>query len=311
MSVSDAEATDRRGERDDPSVGIVVLNWESYEDTAECLQSLRSISYPNFETVVVDNGSTDGSREQLMEEFEWCTFVLNDENRGFASGNNPGIEAVLSDGVDYVLLLNNDTVVPPDFLSPLVETAETHDDVVAVGGVQFRYDTEQILSAGCRFFPYLGGRISTHQTVRTDEPYEVSYAPSSLLLIDSTFIERNDILYEGYFLGMEDVDLAVQARQNGKRVMIAPDSTIQHKEGLTKRRSPFMMYHWVRNRLEFASKRLRVHQRVVFYIGFVLTLVQFSIQWVYDGRTELLRSMRVGITDHVLDREFRQYSFFE
>ena len=294
-----------------PSVGIVVLTWENYEDTAECLRSLRSVGYPNYHVVVVDNGSTDGSRERLRDEFDECTFVLNDENRGFAGGNNPGIERALSMGSDYVLLLNNDTVVPPDFLTPLVETAETHDDVAAVGGVQFRHGTDDVLNAGARFYPLLGGRISTHRTVRDDEPYEVSYSPTSLLLLDDAFIEECDVLHEGYFLGMEDVDLAVQARQSGLRVMIDPDSTIQHKEGLTRERSPFMVYHWMRNRLQFASQRLPAHQRAVFYVMFAMTILQFSVIWIFSGRFQLLRSTYFGVGDYLTGAEFRPYEFFE
>lgn len=310
-SGTDQEPDRETADVDWPTVGIVVLTWENYEDTAECLRSVRSVNYPNYHVVVVDNGSTDGSRERLADEFDWCTFVFNDENMGFARGNNPGIDRALSLGADYVLLLNNDTVVPPDFLTPLVETAETHRDVAAVGGVQYRYDTDEILYAGSRFFPYIGGRISPNRTVKDDEPYEVSYCPSSLLLIDSEFIRENDVLHEGYFLGMEDVDLAVQARQNEKRVMIAPDSTIQHKEGMTRDRSPFMVYHWMRNRLEFGSQRLALYQRVVFYATFILTTIQFSLIWLLRGQTDLLRSLYIGVTDYFADEEYRPYEFFE
>ena len=311
--MTDSETTLREAAGDEtaPLVTMVVLTWENYEDTAECLQSLRSVDYPNYRVIVVDNGSADGSRERLVEEFGWCTFVLNDENRGFAGGNNPGIERALSMGAEYVLLMNNDTVVPSDFLTPLVETIETQEDVAAVGSVQYQYESDKILYAGSRFFPYLGGRVSPLQTVQDDEPYEVSYCPSSLLLVENEFIRENDILHEGYFLGMEDVDLAVQARQNGKRVMIDPDSTIQHKEGLTRDRSSFMMYHWMRNRLEFATQRLPMYQRIVFYLAFALTIVQFSLVWLYRGQKDLLRSAYLGVRDHYAGAPFRPYEFFQ
>jgi len=294
-----------------PSVGIVVLTWQNYEDTVECLASLREVDYPNYDVVVVDNGSTDGSRERLVEEFDWCTFVLNEENWGFAAGNNPGIAVALSRGADHVLLLNNDTVVEPDFLDPLVETAETHDDVAVVTGVEYREGMEEVLNAGGRFYPYLGGRISPVREVKSDEPYEVSYAPSSFLLIDASFVRDHDVLHEGYFLGMDDVDLAVQARQSGMRVVLDPRSRIRHKEGLTNERSPFMNYHWMRNRLEFASQRLPIHKRVVFYGGFLITLVQFSSLWILTRRFDLLESTYVAFTDHFKGEPARPYEFFE
>lgn len=293
-----------------PSVGIVVLTWQNYEDTAACLRSLRDVEYPNYEVVVVDNGSTDGSRERLVTEFDWCTFVLNDSNRGFAAGNNPGIGVALSRGVDYVLLLNNDTVVEPDFLGPLVETAEANDDAAVVTGIEYREGSDEVLHAGGRFYAYLGGRVSPVREVRSDEPYDVSYAPSSLALLDESFVRENEVLHEGYFLGMDDVDLAVQARQRGKRVLLDPRSGITHKEGLTKERTPFTNYHWMRNRLEFAGHRLPLHQRAVFYVGFLLTLVQFSSLWVLTGRFDLIESTRVAIADHRDGVSHRSYEFF-
>jgi len=294
-----------------PEVGIVVLNWESYGDTAECLESLTDVTYPNFEVFLVDNGSTDGSAERLQSEFEWCSFRKNDENLGFARGNNPGIEAALEAGMDYVLLLNNDTVVPPDFLGPLVKTAESDPDIVGVGGVQYQYKNGKILNSGGRFYTLLGGRVRTHTSVKRDEPFEVDYAPSSLLLIDSDFLEAIGLLHEGYFLGMEDVDIAVQARQRGKKIMIAPEATIRHKEGLTRDRSPFMIYHWMRNRLEFASARLPIAHRVVFYTMFALTILQFSLRWLTSRRQPLVRATVVGISDHLSDSEFKSYEWFD
>ncbi|SFG73285.1 hypothetical protein SAMN04488063_2820 [Halopelagius inordinatus] len=301
---------DRTKEEEYPLVGIVVLTWENYEDTAECLESIRSVAYPNFETIVVDNGSADGSRERLVEEFDWCTFVLNDENRGFAGGNNPGIACALSRGVDYVLLLNNDTVVEPDFLTPLVETAEKNEDVVGVGGVEYRAGSDEILRAGGKFYPYLGGRVTPVREVEAETPYETNYVPSSLLLLDGEFVETNDVLHEGYFLGMDDVDVAVQARKQGKRMFVDPRSTIHHKEGMTGDRSPFMTYHWMRNRLQFASMRLTGLTRGIFYLMFALTVVQFSLIWIARRRGDLLRSTYYGVADHARDGGFRSYEFF-
>jgi len=293
-----------------PSVGIVILNWENYEDTAECLDSLRSTEYPNFRTVVVDNGSTDGSGKRLAEEYDWCEFVFNDENLGFAAGNNPGIDYMLSDSVDYILLLNDDTIVPSDFLRPLVETAETYDSVVAVGAVQYHAGSETVYNAGNRFIMYAGGRVSPMKDIKQSRVYEVDYALTSSILLDAEFTQRNNILHEGYFIGMDDVDLAIQARREGGRVVVNPESRIEHKVEMTLKKSPFDVYHKARNRLHLAEKRLVGHQRVLFYIGFVLSLVQFSIVWGYHRRVNLIEATALGIYDHLNDNDFRPYESF-
>src|SRR5882672_11116161 len=92
-----------------PKVGIVILNWNNYRDTARCLGSLRSVTYSNYLIYVVDNGSTDGSALKLIAEYEndYIRFILNYENLGFASGCNKGIAQALADGCEYLLLLNN------------------------------------------------------------------------------------------------------------------------------------------------------------------------------------------------------------
>src|SRR5271165_3737452 len=97
-------------------IGIVLVNWNSYADTARCLHSLAAKTYPNAEIIVVDNGSKDESLAKLRAEFPTVTFIHSQENTGFTGGNNLGIEHALQAGCDHVLLLNNDTIVLPGFL---------------------------------------------------------------------------------------------------------------------------------------------------------------------------------------------------
>ena len=116
-----------------PMVKIIILNWNGWQDTIECLESIFQISYPNYQIIVVDNGSTDGSAAKIRDWAEGKGIIENNklvlieqrENLGFARGNNVGIRYALDRRVaDYILILNNDTVVAPDFLTHLVENLE-------------------------------------------------------------------------------------------------------------------------------------------------------------------------------------------
>src|SRR5258708_32678625 len=109
---------------DQPKVSIVILNWNSYEVTRDCFLSLRKLASTNFEVVLVDNGSIDSSAEKLAQEFPETRVIKNDRNLGFTGGNNIGMRDALRRGTDYLLLLNNDTIVAPNFLRELVQTAE-------------------------------------------------------------------------------------------------------------------------------------------------------------------------------------------
>src|SRR5690242_13465997 len=106
-----------------PLISVVVLNWNGKIDTLECLESLARVDYPNFEVIVVDNGSADDSVAAIRQQFPDVMVLETGANLGYAGGNNVGIRKALEDQASYVLLLNNDTVVHPQLLTSLVEAA--------------------------------------------------------------------------------------------------------------------------------------------------------------------------------------------
>lgn len=124
-------------------VAIIILNWNGWKDTIECLKSLNNLNYKNYEVIVVDNGSTDNSVEKIKEYIEnkpKFKLIANEKNLGFAGGNNIGIRYALNNEFEYILLLNNDTVVDENFLKPMVELLESSDDIGFVGPKTYFYD---------------------------------------------------------------------------------------------------------------------------------------------------------------------------
>jgi len=113
---------------DQPCVYIVLLNWNGWRDTLECMRSLDSMEYRNWHAVIVDNGSADDSAKRLREAYPTVPIIENGKNLGFAAGNNVGIRLALKEGADYVFVLNNDATVFPDTLSELVGFAEKHSE---------------------------------------------------------------------------------------------------------------------------------------------------------------------------------------
>src|SRR5712691_12351014 len=99
-----------------PRAVVIVLNWNGRADTLGCLESLAVVDYPNWEVLVVDNGSEDGSVGAIHRDYPGITVLETGKNLGFAGGNNRGIEAALTRGAEFILLLNNDTTVAPDVL---------------------------------------------------------------------------------------------------------------------------------------------------------------------------------------------------
>ena len=132
-----------------PRVYIILLNYNGYKDTIECIESLHKVSYSNFSIVVVDNDSQDNSENILRKQYPQHTIIQSGSNLGFAGGINIGIQHALCQGADYILLLNNDTIVEPNFLEPLIIEAEKTDGVGIVGGkINYYYSKNKIWSAG-------------------------------------------------------------------------------------------------------------------------------------------------------------------
>lgn len=289
-----------------PTVAIVVLTWENYEEVRDCLRSLRSVSYPKYRVILVDNGSQDGSLEMLQHEFDWVEFVANEENLGFARGNNTGIRYALDTNADYVLLLNDDTVVPRDFLTPLVRTMVQRERVAAVGGIN-RDFSGQIHNAGYEFLPSLGGQAIRYVRPRDVRPYSVGYVQSCLVLLDPEFLSEIGLLSDQHFLGMEDVDLAWKAHRNGWQVLTDPKSEIYHRVGATSEDTPFNVYHRTRNRLTFVNENLSAPRTALFSLSFFIWLLVLYLLWGLDGETGQMRAAILGAVDYYTGREFRSY----
>ena len=138
------------------SVAIIIVNWNSYGDTSQCLDSLRTIDYSRYEIIVTDNGSSDGSGDQLKDNYPEINLLKNSENLGFTGGNNTGIKYALEKQFDYLMLLNNDTVVTKSFLAHLVETIEGDHKIAAIQPkIMFNQARNVIWNAGGTFNSFL------------------------------------------------------------------------------------------------------------------------------------------------------------
>lgn len=280
-----------------PSVAVITLNWNNYEDTAECLRSLQNVEYPNFDVFVVDNGSEDDSLTRLKSDFPAVTYIESETNRGFAAGNNLAMERLMERNFDYVLLLNNDTVVSEDFLKPLVSELQTNPNVGVVSGVIKEFDSEQIWYAGARFYPYIA-RAKHHREVQEDSPYSTGYITGALMLISASVIEDIGYLDDSYFFGMEDVEYSRRAKRNGWEIRVDPSSTIQHKvSGSAGKNSPFWVKNRTKNRFYFAKTNLNPLARVVFYSTFIVETIGKIIYWTIQGNDPItkLKSVIDGV----------------
>lgn len=268
------------GKSNCPSVSIILLNWNNYEDTAECIRSLGNLEYPNYSIYVVDNGSTDGSRERLQDEFPHCSFVINDENLGFSKGCNRGIREALPES-EYVLLLNNDCKITAETsLHDAVKLAESHNDIGIVGGKIYYESSDKIWSC-CGEINWFRGRgiHYGHNTIDKgshDEIKEVNFVSGALMLIHSDVIEDVGYLPENYFFGAEEWDFSVTVSRHGYALYYCPSFQVEHAVGNSHETFDLgFVYNTYRNKLLFQRRNLGYISYLVWYAVFRIYVATF------------------------------------
>ena len=222
-----------RGRRiESADVTIVVLNWQRPDETIACLESLHAAALGGARILVVDNGSQDDSIERIHARFPAQEILSLPFNEGYAGGNDAGIRAALTAGAKAVLLLNNDAVVAPDFLDPLVWVLNSHSRIAAVSSATLRPDRETLEVAWLRVhFGYgLIRRIGVH--AMPSEGYndrrEVPVVVGCSLLIAADALRQVGALDEAYFAYHEDVDWCFRVRDAGWEVHYQPLSRVYH-----------------------------------------------------------------------------------
>lgn len=294
-------------ESERPLVYIIILNYNNFKDTGNCLDSLLDINYPNFRIAVIDNCSTDGSGEKIKSRYSEdpsVEYYSLDRNLGFAGGVNFGIDIADRRGGDYVLLLNNDVIVDENFLVPLVETHENENNVAAVSGV-IHYNNGDILPHSNQV-KFSRGEFSIYRVTRgfTNIPrqkvYETDYVPGSLMLISIEYTTHNHKFNEEYFFGFEDIDFCWTAKKEyNKRLLINSSSRIYHNPSSTAGSfTPFRMYHRTRNRLHFAKTKLPPLQKILFYI-YILLVTLIRVGQFLPSPNGRIKSIMEAFVDHL------------
>ncbi len=231
-----------------PLVVGVVLNWNGYDDTRECLVSLSQVAYPALEILVVDNGSTDDSPDRIQAEHPDISLLRCPENRGIAAGYNRGIEAALARGAVYVMVMNNDLAFAPDFLTAMVRTQQQWPGCGVVMPKIFYYEAPDVIwSTGGRTRWMASNILLRHRRQKdgpaTSKTEAIDFAPSCCLLISRAAAQRA-AFDEAYFFYYDDWDFSLQVRQHGFQIVFAADSHLWHKVSRSTQNSPKSLRWW-------------------------------------------------------------------
>lgn len=263
-----------------PSVCCVVLNWNGWRDTVACLASLQKSNYSHLEVLVVDNGSTDNSVHIIRERHPWVEILETHANLGFAGGTNHGIRLALDRGVNYVWLLNNDTIIETETLAALVAVAEADPNLGAIGSVLFYEDQPDKVQA------WGGGTVSLWTgVIRTNRksviPDQLDYLTAASILVPSETFRQVGLLDEGYFMYWEDTDFSYRIRADGWKLGIAASARLLHKESASSgRKSPTMEGYVSTSGVRFLSKYAPLPWIPIFFLVFCRAARRFlAFEW--------------------------------
>ena len=238
---------------------IIVLHYQSYEDTYACLSSLKNIPGDGFDIMLINNGMGKNIETDIRRDFPTVRCFSLEENMGFAVANNIGLQTSLQEGYGFSLLLNNDVVVDLHFLGILRDVMETDEKIAIAGPAIYYYDRRDSLWAMGGWITLwkanVGGNINLD--INNCPPYfDVDYLPGTCILIRNRALERMGMLPEEYFLAFEEVEFAIKAKKNGYRVLACRDSKIYHKVGMSSQRPPKYQYNSMRNRFLFLKRNI-------------------------------------------------------
>jgi len=254
-----------------PLVSIVVLNWNGSSDTLACLDSLAALTYPNFNVIVVDNGSIDDSLDKLGAYSSPYPLVLlqTGRNLGYAGGNNVGTRHALEHGADFVLVLNNDTTVATDLLEQLMDAARRNPDAGVFSARVMYFDNPEIVwfdgacwNASALQLEWPGQGVSEVELGTID--HDTDYACGAALFFRAEVARQIGLLDEVFFLVWEEVDWSFRARRAGWRCLVVPAARIWHKIGVSfgSESSPLRMYFSIRNELLWFSRHAPMSARL-------------------------------------------------
>ena len=287
-----------------PLISIITVNYNHSEVALEMIESLNKISYPNIEVIVVDNCSPDDDPKIIKRKYPNVILVENPINYGFAAGNNYGLMRARG---EYVMLLNNDTVVTENFIEPLLDKLEQNPGIAAVSPkIRYFHTPDTIQYAGYTEINPITMRnfsigFNQKDKGQYDEDRETAYAHGAAMMIPMEVIKKIGLMSYIFFLYYEEADWCARIKQAGYKIFYVHDSLVYHRESIsTGRLSALKIYYLNRNRIVFM--RRNIHGKD-FYLGILYQLIvaipKNAFKFLIKGKLKLFHAYYRAIGWHI------------
>lgn len=299
-------------------VAIILVNWNSLDVTKDCINSLKGIEYASYSIVVVDNGSTDGSGKALKQLFPEIILLESSVNLGFTGGNNLGFRYAIANGMDYSIMLNNDTFVEPDFLDHLVNYMEANPRVGAIQPrIHFNHNRELLWNGGSYFAKSIG--LTYSKAFNKVPPIdclgikEVDWITGCAFLTRNSVLKETGLLPENMFIYSEDVDLSFRIKALGYALVYNGNSLIYHIAGVSNKSKIKGKEGFVNPRVHYLNQRNRIWilksytpwycipTTLVFNTLYLLSILSyFTIRGRFTKLKAVIKAIKDGINGGII-----------
>ncbi len=287
-----------------PKVSIITVNYNQIQVTTELLDSLRRISFRDFEVIIVDNGSREDSTNLITTNYPEANYIFSKENLGFSGGNNIGIRA--SKG-DYLFFINNDAEVTEGSIDTLLKLFNIIPNLGIVSP-QICYDPK--MTNNQNIIQYAGATHCHPFTARNEilgekeldkgqyeTAKETAYVHGAAMMTSREVIDKVGGMPEEFFLYYEELDWSEQIRNAGYKVYVEPNALIYHKESLAVgKNSTLKTYYHTRNRIFFVRRNRNLGQIIIFYLFlFFFTIPKNTLMFIKNGEWEHIKAFYKGV----------------
>ena len=282
-----------------PLVSIIAINYNSLDDTLEFLQSTRKLTYPNVEVIVIDNASKVKPGAVIKKQYPEVIFIQSETNLGFAGGNNLGVCAAKG---DYLFFINNDTLLPENFLEPVVSFMQQHPDAGMASTKVLYPDGKTIQYAGAIGISAVTGRgkrlgLFEEDKGQYDTCYKTDLGHGASLVVPRGVIEKVGTMPEIFFLYYEEHDWCEHVKRAGYNMYYIGTSHLLHKESVsTGKESPLKVYYMTRNRLLFMRRNFVGMPYLLGLLFFTcVTTPKHTVRYIVKGNFALLKAYYRGL----------------
>ena len=289
-------------------IAIILVNWKNYNDTNDCLKSLYLTNNTSFSIIVIDNESKAKSALKLKESFPKITILPQKTNLGFTGANNIGIKYGLNLGARYIMLLNNDTIVPKNFMTPLLTTLRSNPQIAAVQPkIMFADNSDKIWSGGGIYYSLNASTTTIGYDQLDSEKYSkpkyLDWLTGCCMLIKAEIISEVGLLNNHFFAYYEDVDWSLRIRKLGYLLAYNPSVPIYHKAGASSKTknksadgflSPFVHFLNIRNHIFLVRLHTKGFQSINAHIFLLLKIIAYSLYFIFKGRKKKLKMLIYG-----------------